>query len=71
MELEDEYEELNNIISTLNVLILETNNKYYKNNFISLKEEAEQEIENISNKIKKIEKKERNFLEEEYIKSSL
>jgi len=49
MDKQEKYDELENLTSTLNILINEINDKYYKDILEDIKKEAEEELATLEN----------------------
>lgn len=60
MDLQEKYDELDNIISTLRILIDKINDKHYKYMFEEIKFEAQEEMEDVEKElIKEYDKEEK------------
>lgn len=66
MELYEKANELQNIVDTLDMLVDETKNKYYKDMLNELKYEAKKELEEVEDEIYTIEEEEQEEIEQEY-----
>lgn len=71
MELQDKYDELDNIIRTLDNLIDETTIKEYKEQLEETRYQAEKELEEVSKKLGKQQEEEEQELNYEYERSVL
>ena len=71
MDLQNQYDELYNIVTTLDCLADETENKYYKDMINSLKYEAEDEMKEVEEALYKQELTEQKELEYEYNKERI
>ena len=63
MNYQDKYDELYNIVSTLDCLVDETKDKYYRDMINELKYEAQNELDEVENKLYQQEKEEQRELE--------
>jgi len=66
MELQDRYDELDNLISSLNSLMDELTNKNYIEQLELVKFEAQNEFEEVSEQLQKQKEQEENQEEKEY-----
>lgn len=69
MDLQDRYDELDNIESTLRILANEITDKHYKEIFLETMYEAQQEKEQIEPKLQEMYDEEERELEQEYERS--
>lgn len=69
MELQDKYDELDNIVRTLDNLIDEITIKDYKEQLEETKYQAQEELDKISKKLEKQQEEEENELNYEYERS--
>ena len=60
MDLQDRYDELDNIVRTLDILADETNDKYYVALINDIKFEAENELEEVAEKLDEEQRREEN-----------
>ena len=67
----DKYDELYNIVSTLDCLVDETKDQYYKDVLNEIKYEAQTELDGVEEKIAEIEREEQEELEREFDKERL
>lgn len=66
MDYQDRYDELDNIVKTLDILADELNDKYYIDLINDIKFEAENELEKVSEKLEEERKMEARQQEKEY-----
>lgn len=64
MDYQDRYDELDNIIRTLDILVDDTNDKYYIDLINDIKFEAENELEEVAEKLE--EERDREEMQQEY-----
>ena len=64
MDLQDRYDELDNIVRTLDILVDDINDKYYIDLINDIKFEAENELEEVSEKLEA--EREREEMQQEY-----
>lgn len=68
MDYQDRYDELDNIVRTLDILADETNDKYYVALINDIKFEAENELEEVAEKLE--EERKREEMQQEYLYES-
>lgn len=68
MDTQDKYDELDNIIRTLDMLVEDLNDKYYIDWINDIKFEAENELEEVSEKLE--EERKREEMQQEYLYES-
>ena len=68
METQDRYDELDNIVRTLDILVDETNDKYYIDLINDIKFEAENELEEVAEKLEEEQRREEIQQERDYWK---
>lgn len=68
MDYQDRYDELDNIVRTLDMLVEDLNDKYYIDWINDIKFEAENELEEVSEKLEKERKREE--IQQEYLYES-
>lgn len=66
MDLQDKYDELDNLISTLNVLIDDLTDRNYIDQLELIKFEAQNELDEVSEQLKEQQKQENKEIEREY-----
>jgi len=66
MDLQERYDELDNIINTIDMLIDEISDKYYKDSLNLIKYEAQSELDEIAEKLEEEQKKEERQQERDY-----
>lgn len=66
MDLQDKYDELDNLISTLNVLIDDLTDRNYIDQLELIKFEAQNEFDEVAEQLKEQQKQENKELEREY-----
>lgn len=69
MNTQDRYDELDNIVRTLDILVDDINDKYYIDLINDIKFEAENELQEVSEKLEEEQKREERQLEYEYERS--
>lgn len=69
MDYQDRYDELDNIIRTLDILVDDTNDKYYIDLINDIKFEAENELEEVAEKLGEEQKREELQMNYEYERS--
>lgn len=69
MDTQDRYDELDNIVRTLDILADDINDKYYIDLINDIKYEAENELEEVAEKLEEEQKREERQLEYEYERS--
>lgn len=69
MDYQDRYDELDNIVRILDILVDETNDKYYIDLINDVKFEAENELEEVSEKLEEEQRREEMQQEYEYERS--
>lgn len=68
MDTQDRYDELDNIVRTLDMLVEDLNDKYYIDWINDIKFEAENELEEVSEKLE--EERKREEMQQEYLYES-
>lgn len=68
MDTQDRYDELDNIVRTLDILVDETNDKYYIDLINDIKFEAENELEEVAEKLEEEQRREEIQQERDYWK---
>ena len=71
MDYQDRYDELDNIVRTLDILVDDINDKYYIDLINDIKFEAENELEEVAEKLKKEIALEKMQQEKEYLKEEI
>lgn len=71
MDLQDRYDELDNIISSIDILVDEISDKDYKDRLNEIKFDAQNEIEEIEEKLEKEREEEERQQEKEYFKEAM
>lgn len=71
MDYQDKYDELDNIVRTLDILIDDINDKYYIDLINDIKYEAENELEEVAEKLEEEQKKEEMQQERDYWKEAI
>ena len=71
MDLQEKYDELDNIISTLNVLVEEIEDKEYIEQLREIKYQAENEMEEVEKELQKMRDREEAEQEREYWKEAI
>lgn len=66
MDYQDRYDELDNIVRTLDILADDINDKYYIDLINDVKFEAENELEEVAEKLEEEQKREEKQQEKEY-----
>ena len=66
MDYQDRYDELDNIVRTLDILADDINDKYYIDLINDVKFEAENELEEVAEKLEEEQKREKKQQEKEY-----
>ncbi len=66
MDYQDRYDELDNIVRTLDILVDDINDKYYIDLINDIKFEAENELEEVSEKLEEERRREENQQEKDY-----
>lgn len=69
MDTQDRYDELDNIVRTLDILVDDINDKYYIDLINDIKYEAENELEEVSEKLKEEQRREEMQMDYEYERS--
>ena len=69
MDYQDRYDELDNIVRTLDILVDDINDKYYIDLINDIKFEAENELEEVSEKLEEEQRREEIQQEYEYERS--
>lgn len=68
MDTQDRYDELDNIVRTLDILVDDINDKYYIDLINDIKYEAENELEEVAEKLEK--ERRREEMQQEYLYES-
>lgn len=68
MDTQDRYDELDNIVRTLDMLVEDLNDKYYIDWINDIKFEAENELEEVSEKLEQEQRREK--MQQEYLYES-
>ena len=68
MDYQDRYDELDNIVRTLDILVDDINDKYYIDLINDIKYEAENELEEVAEKLEK--ERRREEVQQEYLYES-
>lgn len=71
MDYQDRYDELDNIISSLNILIDEISDKSYIEQLQEIKYQAEDEMQEVEEKLQEEYKKEECTREQEYLREAI
>ena len=71
MNTQDRYDELDNIVRTLDILVDDINDKYYIYLINDIKFEAENELEEVSEKLEKERRREEMQQERDYWKEAI
>lgn len=71
MDYQDKYDELDNIVRTLDILVDDINNKYYIDLINDIKYEAENELEEVAEKLEEEQKREEMQQERDYWKEAI
>lgn len=71
MDLQEKYDELDNIISSLNVLLKEITDEYYVEQLEQTKFEAQNELEEVSKKLQEMRDREEAEQDREYWKEAI
>lgn len=66
MDLQDRYDELDNIVRTLDILVDDINDKYYIDLINDIKFEAENELEEVAEKLQEEQRREKRQQEKDY-----
>lgn len=69
MDTQDRYDELDNIVRTLDILVDDINDKYYIDLINDIKFEAENELQEVSERLEEEQKREERQIEHEYERS--
>lgn len=69
MDYQDRYDELDNIVRTLDILVDDINDKYYIDLINDIKFEAENELEEVAEKLEEEQKREEIQMNYEYERS--
>lgn len=69
MDYQDRYDELDNIVRTLDILVDDINDKYYIDLINDIKFEAENELEEIAEKLQEEQRREERQMNYEYERS--
>ena len=68
MDTQDRYDELDNIVRTLDILVDDINDKYYKDLINDIKFKAENELEEVAEKLEEEQRREEIQQERDYWK---
>ena len=71
MDYQDRYDELDNIVRTLDILVDDIKDKYYIDLINDIKYEAEKELEEVSEKLEEEQKREERQMNYEYERSAV
>lgn len=71
MDYQDRYDELDNIISSIDILVDEISDKDYIDRLNEIKFDAQNEIEEVEEKLEKEREEEENQLEKEYLEEAI
>lgn len=71
MDTQDRYDELDNIVRTLDILADDINDKYYIDLINDIKFEAENELEEVSEKLEEEQRREERQQEYDYERSAI
>ena len=71
MDYQDRYDELDNIVRTLDILVDDINDKYYIDLINDIKFEAENELEEVAEKLEEEQKREEMQQERDYWKEAI
>lgn len=71
MDLQSRYDELDNIINTIDILVDEISDKYYKDSLNLIKYEAQNEIDEIAEKLEEEQEREERQQEQDYWKEAI
>lgn len=71
MDYQDRYDELDNIVRTLDILADDINDKYYIDLINDVKFEAENELEEVAEKLEEEQKREEKQMNYEYERSAV
>ena len=71
MDTQDRYDELDNIVRTLDILADDINDKYYIDLINDIKYEAENELEEVSEKLEEEQRREERQQEKNYWKEAI
>ena len=66
MDYQDRYDELDNIVRTLDILVDDINDKYYIDLINDIKFEAENELEEVAEKLQEEQRREKRQQEKDY-----
>lgn len=66
MDTQDRYDELDNIVRTLDILVDDINDKYYIDLINDIKFEAENELEEVAEKLQEEQRREKRQQEKDY-----
>ena len=69
MDYQDRYDELDNIVRTLDILVDDINDKYYIDLINDIKFEAENELEEVAEKLQEEQRREERQMNYEYERS--
>lgn len=71
MDYQDRYDELDNIVRTLDILVDDINDKYYIDLINDIKYETENELEEVSEKLEEEQRREERQQEYEFERSAI
>mgnify|MGYP001854117172 CR=1 FL=1 len=71
MDYQDRYDELDNIVRTLDILVDDINDKYYIDLINDIKFEAENELEEVAEKLQEEQRREERQQEKDYWKEAI
>lgn len=71
MDYQDRYDELDNIVRTLDILVDDINDKYYIDLINDIKFEAENELQEVSEKLEEEQRREERQQEYEFERSAI
>ena len=71
MDYQDRYDELDNMVRTLDILVDDINDKYYIDLINDIKYEAENELEEVAEKLEKERRREEMQMNYEYERSAV
>ncbi len=71
MDYQNRYDELDNIVRTLDILADDINDKYYIDLINDIKFEAENELQEVAEKLEEEQRREERQLENDYLKEAI
>lgn len=71
MDYQDKYDELDNIVRTLEILVDDINDKYYIDLINDIKFEAENELQEVSENLEEEQRREERQMDYEYERSAI